>query len=206
DVLLDQTYARNQDDYRPCVPANCRLLCGSEYALLRPEFASLRKRSLIRRSTSTSLDHLLITMSGVDMDNVTARVLEALEGSCLPAECEITIVMGMTAPWLEDIRARAARLPWRTRVRDNVRDMACLMTDADLCIGASGSTAWERCALGLPTILAVTAANQAGIAAALDQGGAALSIGSHDDPGFAQRLQAAVFRMANDAGALRAAS
>src|SRR5690606_7050826 len=73
-------------------------------------------------------------------------------------------------------------------------------------IGASGSTAWERCALGLPTILAVTAANQAGIAAALDQGGAALSIGSHDAPGFAQRLQAAVFRMANDAGALLAAS
>src|SRR5690606_23242354 len=165
-----------------------------------------RERSLLRRSTSTSLDHLLITMGGVDIDNVTARVLEALEGSCLPAECEITIVMGMTAPWLEDIQARAARLPWPAQVRENVRDMASLMTDADLCIGASGSTAWERCTLGLPTIMAVTAANQAGIAAALDRSGAALSIGSYDDPGFAQRLQAGVSRMASDVQVLRAAS
>jgi spore coat polysaccharide biosynthesis predicted glycosyltransferase SpsG len=34
------------------------------------------------------------------------------------------------------------------------------MYDADLAIGAAGSSVWERCCLGLPQVLMVTADNQ----------------------------------------------
>jgi len=34
------------------------------------------------------------------------------------------------------------------------------MADSDLAIGAAGSTSWERCCLGLPTLLIVLAENQ----------------------------------------------
>jgi UDP-2,4-diacetamido-2,4,6-trideoxy-beta-L-altropyranose hydrolase len=41
-----------------------------------------------------------------------------------------------------------------------VSNMAELISNADLGIGAGGSAMWERCCLGLPTITVVFAANQ----------------------------------------------
>ena len=38
--------------------------------------------------------------------------------------------------------------------------MAELMADSDFSIGAAGSTSWERCALGVPSILVSIAENQ----------------------------------------------
>ena len=53
--------------------------------------------------------------------------------------------------------------------------MAELMANSDLAIGAAGSTSWERCCLGLPTIMLVLADNQQVIASALESVGAALT-------------------------------
>ncbi|MCO6055372.1 UDP-2,4-diacetamido-2,4,6-trideoxy-beta-L-altropyranose hydrolase [Pseudomonas sp. MOB-449] len=172
-LLLDQTFGRKAEDYRPWAPADCTLLCGSQYALLRPEFAVLRPYSL-RRRESPRLEHLLITMGGVDKDNATGQVLQALASSEMPANCHITVVMGATAPWLTEVRQQAAQLPWPTTVRVGVNDMAQLMADSDLAIGAAGATSWERCCLGLPTIMLVLADNQRAIAQALFSAGAAL--------------------------------
>lgn len=172
DLLLDQTYGRKEEDYRPHVPASCRLLCGAQYALLRPEFAALRPYSLQRRA-QPSLRKLLITMGGVDKDNATGAVLEALRTCPLPTDCRIAVVMGATAPWLESVRAQAQAMPWDTQVLVGVSDMAQLMADSDLAIGAAGATSWERCCLGLPTVMFVLAENQRAVAQALEGSGAA---------------------------------
>lgn len=175
DLLLDQTFGRDPEDYRAWVSAECRLLCGSQYALLRPEFAAMRPYSLQRR-TQPRLHQLLVTMGGVDKDNATGQVLQALRTCALPADCEITVVMGPQAPWLEAVRQQAQDMPWPTRVLAGVSDMARLMADSDLAIGAAGATSWERCCLGLPTIMLVLAENQQQVAQGLGQAGAALVI------------------------------
>jgi len=175
DLLLDQTFGRNPDDYKSWIPLGCTLLCGSQYALLRPEFAALRKYSLERRE-NPQLEHLLITMGGVDKDNATCQVLEALRHCALPANCHITVIMGTSAPWLSEVRQQAVQLPWPTEVRVNVSDMALLMADSDLAIGAAGSTSWERCCLGLPTVMVVLADNQKTAAALLEQAQAVLML------------------------------
>jgi UDP-2,4-diacetamido-2,4,6-trideoxy-beta-L-altropyranose hydrolase len=170
DLLLDQTFGRDAEDYRPLVPATCRLLCGSQYALLRPEFVALRPYSLQRRSQSV-LRELLITMGGVDKDNATGKVLQALRTCFLPADCRITVVMGPTAPWLSEVRTEAQGMPLATRVLVGVTDMAQLMANSDLAIGAAGTTSWERCCLGLPTIMLVLAENQRMVAHGLERSG-----------------------------------
>jgi UDP-2,4-diacetamido-2,4,6-trideoxy-beta-L-altropyranose hydrolase len=159
DILLDQTFGRNTEDYRSRVSSECRLLCGAQYALLRPEFMALRPYSLQRRALPVLRD-LLITMGGVDKDNATGQVLQALLNCPLPGNCRITVVMGATAPYLNDVLVQANHMPWTTRVLVGVSDMAQLMADSDLAIGAAGSTAWELCCLGVPTLLVCTAANQ----------------------------------------------
>ena len=175
DLLLDQTYGRETQAYQPWVSENCAVFCGSKYALLRPEFAALRPYSLGRRE-NPQLDHLLITMGGIDNDNATGHVLHALKTCDLPANCHITVVMGASAPWLTDVRQVAKELPWPTEVRVNVTDMARLMADSDLAIGAAGSTSWERCCLGLPVVMLVLAENQKTAAMLLEQAHAVLSI------------------------------
>lgn len=177
DLLLDQTFGRDAEDYRVWVPASSQLLCGSQYALLRPEFAALRDYSLQRRA-NPQLRQLLITMGGVDKDNATGQVLEALRGCPLPADCQITVVMGTTAPWLAEVSNQAQGMPWPTRVMVGVSDMAQLMADSDLAIGAAGATSWERCCLGLPTVMVVLAENQKTAAVLLEKAQAVLRLSS----------------------------
>ena len=49
--------------------------------------------------------------------------------------------------------------------------MAILMAEASWAIGAAGTSTWERCCLGLPTLTLVTAENQLPAARALCDAG-----------------------------------
>lgn len=194
DLLLDQTYGRGTSDYRSLVPPEAELLCGAEYSLLGQEFAELRSYSLNRRK-SGDFEHLLVTMGGVDKDNATGQVLSALKSSNLPEQCKLTVVMGNNAPWLANVQNTAAGLPWPTEVRVGVRDMAALMAECDVAIGAAGATSWERCCLGLPTIMIVLADNQRLVARGLASGGAALVIDGINE--VSQALPEAIQRLAS---------
>jgi UDP-2,4-diacetamido-2,4,6-trideoxy-beta-L-altropyranose hydrolase len=172
DVLLDQNLGRQDKDYDGLLSPKTKTFIGPENALLRPEFAQWREYSLQRR-VQPKLQHLLITMGGVDKDNATGKVLQVLRDCDLPADLGITIVMGPTAPWLTEVQEQAAAMPLPTQVLTGVNNMAELMAKSDLAIGAAGSTSWERCALSLPTILLILATNQQSSALALQSFGAA---------------------------------
>lgn len=180
DLLLDQNLGRSVEDYRSLVPDHAKSLIGPRYALLRPEFTAMRQMSLARRQ-DPQLKHLLITLGGVDKDNLTGEVLQTLRICQLPINLRITVVMGPHAPWLENVQAIAAAMPRPTQVKVSVRDMASLMTDSDLVIGAAGGTAWECCSLGLPSFVITAAENQRGTAHALKKSGAAVLIDSTRD-------------------------
>ena len=173
DVLLDQNFGRDPQDYAAYVNEDCELLCGSNYALLRPEFAEWRSYSLERRQHN-KLASILINLGGVDKDNITTKILKGLQTKSLPDHCSMNIVMGSTSPWIEAVKQQAAIMQWRTVVKVGVNNMAEIMANSNLAIGAAGSTSWERCCLGLPTIMLVLADNQQVIASALEAVGAAL--------------------------------
>jgi UDP-2,4-diacetamido-2,4,6-trideoxy-beta-L-altropyranose hydrolase len=168
DLLLDQNLGRSEREYKSRVSENCILLTGSKYALLRPEFKEWRDYSLKRRSTP-QIKNLLITLGGIDKDNTAGKVLEALRESSLPTGCCITVVMGSSSLGLTAVRQAAKTMPWQVEVRVNVTNMAELMAESDLCIGAAGSTSWERCCLGLPTIMMILGDNQRGVGSALEK-------------------------------------
>ena len=176
DLLLDQNLGRKPTDYAGLVPKESTLLVGPQYALLRPEFAALREYSLERRK-QPKLQNLLITMGGVDQPNATGKVLEALRQSGLSNDIRIDVVMGAKAPWLEEVKGVAKSMPWPTEVLVNVTDMAQRMADCDLAIGAAGGTSWERCCLGVPTIIVILADNQWSGGQALQDAHAACLLG-----------------------------
>lgn len=166
DLLLDQTYSRRRNDYSRLVSESSIMLLGAEYALLRPEFAQWREFSLKRR-VMPQLKNLLVNLGGADPNNITGDVLEIIGKCGLSSEQKVVVVMGPTSPHLAAVRQLAQTLPFRTEVLFNVSNMAELMANSDLAIGAAGATTWERCCLGLPSILLVLADNQKNIAKVL---------------------------------------
>jgi UDP-2,4-diacetamido-2,4,6-trideoxy-beta-L-altropyranose hydrolase len=177
-LLLDQSLGRQAQDYVPLLPVRSDLLLGPRFALLRDEFAQLRQRSLARRQ-NPALGKLLVNMGGVDASNVTSAVLNVLR-DMTPSHWRIKVVMGATAPWRDQVIALTRNMPCPTEVIVNATNMAELMCEADLAIGAAGSTSWERCCLGLPSIMLILADNQRGVANQLQANGAAALIESVD--------------------------
>ena len=167
-VLLDQTFGRQIEDYLALVSKECQLLLGSQYVLLRSEFTKWRLYSLERRS-NPEFDKLFINMGGVDIDNVTESILDELNMCNLPNDLKIDVVMGGLAPHLESVKSKSKALPYKTEVKVDVSNMAEIMANADIAIGAAGSTTWERCCLGLPTIQIATAKNQQFLVETLDR-------------------------------------
>lgn len=176
-LLLDQTLGRDACDYAKLAP-HAEVLAGVRYALLRPDFASARPAARARRDAKDySLRRMLIFMGGTDAWGVTAQALDALPSW---PDLEVTVVMGGAAPTLDAVRARvtarvAAGGP--TRLLIDTPNMTTEMAAADLAIGAGGTTSWERCVVGLPTLLVIVADNQAPSAYALAQAGAATVLG-----------------------------
>lgn len=179
DLLLDQNLGRDTAHYDNLVPEGARCLVGPAYALLRPEFHGLRSYSLLRRNGAPP-QRVLISLGGMDSGNVTGRVLEALAVAGLPPEARVIVVLGRSAPWLDAVAELAFRMPFPCELRVDIDDMARQMAEADLAIGAAGGSSWERCALGLPSVMMTLAENQREIAAALQNAGAAISVADGD--------------------------
>lgn len=175
DILLDQTLGRRREDYKELVPDSCHILVGPQYAVLRPEFTKWRDFSLARKA-KLETRKLLITLGGVDKDNVTGQVLKELMYCELLSYMDVTVVMGGNAPHIDKIKQQIDCLPYKVQLKVDVNNMAEIMANSDLAIGAAGATTWERCCLGLPSIQITIAQNQELIAEQVELAGASLSL------------------------------
>jgi UDP-2,4-diacetamido-2,4,6-trideoxy-beta-L-altropyranose hydrolase len=157
DLLLDQNpYGDANKRYEGLVEQGSALLLGPKYALLKPEFAKARKS--VKRSGEVR--NLLISFGGADPTGETFKTLQALELEELAKEkLRIKVLMGRINRQAEHIRDLCEKLAF-TECYDHVENVAELMQESDLAIGSGGTTTWERCCLGLPTIVVITANNQ----------------------------------------------
>ncbi len=176
DCLLDMNQGRRAADYRSWVDPGCRLLLGPDYALIRPEFRRLREEAAAGTRKFADVERVLVSMGGTDALDVTARVLDGIASAGLA--CAVDVVLTSAAPHLEAVRRQCHGFAGRCHLHVDVADMAALMAAADLAVGAGGSSSWERCCLGLPTLLVVTADNQRPGAEALCGAGAAVCLGN----------------------------
>lgn len=169
DLLLDQNlFDDMQQRYVGLTPPGCRLFLGPRYALLRDEFITaqrvLRKRDgIVRR--------ILLFFGGSDPTNETEKALLALDQPAY-RNILVDVVTGSSNPLGSRIRDICADMP-NAKYHQQVSNMAELMVRADFAIGAGGTTTWERCFLGLPTLIVIVADNQAVPARATAQSGLA---------------------------------
>ena len=172
-LLIDHNHGKSAQDYAGRAPDGAQVLTGARFALLRPEFAAHRAASLTRRAAG-ALNRVLVSFGLTDVGAITIAAYQAVR-SALP-QTPIDVIAGPRAPSRERLEAVAQR-DHRLALHEDARDVAGLMAQADLALGAAGGGALERCALGLPSLIVTVADNQRALAAALNEAGAAMALG-----------------------------
>lgn len=152
DWLLNQNLVEDTSSARA---DGTGLLQGPRYALLRPEFAMYRGR---HKRQFGPVRRVLISLGGFDPKGYTWTVVQRCE-ALLGASVILDVVVGPDNPDQAALQAWASEQEHRL-LTVQAQDMAARMMAADLAVGAGGSSAWERCCLGLPTVCVVLADNQ----------------------------------------------
>ena len=173
DILLNQNVHASKLHYF-CDRDTLKLL-GCEYVLFRREF--LKYKSW-RRQIPNKAKNVLVTMGGSDPDNVTLKVIEALNTLNTPG-IEVKIVVGPSNPHFPKLRDVVRHAPCAMDCVKNETHMPELMAWADLAVTAGGSTCWELAFMGVPFIVLVLAENQESAAPELHSYGAAISLDGH---------------------------
>ncbi len=176
DILLDQNLNDSKSRYDEHVTDDCRKLLGPANTLLRSEFIDARE-SL--RERDGSIKKVLVYFGGVDADNTTKKVLEAIQHSSLN-NTEINVIIGKAYEHKATLTQLVESLP-KCSLLDHVASMAQYMTEADLAIGGGGTTALERAYLGLPSLIIILAENQRPGTEHMAKTGAAINLGHKDD-------------------------
>ena len=161
DLLLDCVYGRELVDYQHLVSQGCQFLLGIKHTLLRPEFSNWRNSSLHRRRNAKKIQKILISLGGVDRENLTGTVIRLLSQADWISDAEVDVIIGHGFKHRSKVEAIIANSPIKkVTLNSNVRDMAKRIANADFGIGAFGVSTWERFCLGLPSVNIITEANQ----------------------------------------------
>lgn len=199
DVLLDQNFSCQPDErYAKLLPKHAQDLLGPDFALLHPQYSMTRQtldRCTANMAVVNPVRRVLVFFGGTDPENLTGRCLEALSDPAL-SETEVHIVVGANNPHKEALRRQAAARG-ATHLHEPRPHLADLMAEADLAIGASGTTTWERCCLGLPSLVISIAENQQPACSALTTANIIDYLGHYEDVRAAD-ITRGISRLVND--------
>jgi UDP-2,4-diacetamido-2,4,6-trideoxy-beta-L-altropyranose hydrolase len=157
DLLIDHNYAGDHAaKYAGKLSREAKLLGGPRFALLGPRFADAQRYEFSERVRSVG-----IFMGGVDGGGFSAIVLAALRDVGFDGSVEI--VATSANPHLASLRETIAADPHATLSLD-LPDLAEFFARHDIQVGAGGGASWERCCIGVPTLLVIVAENQRAVA------------------------------------------
>lgn len=187
-VVLDVDFLINYNitsaiyDYSGYSRTRTKLLLGPEYAPLRDEF-----REIPPHEVKDTISDVMVSAGGSDPERISERIMNEL----CPLHTEIcfNFVTGSLNPQITHLRKIA---PANAVLHVNAK-MSELMRNCDMAISAAGSTLYELCACGVPTIAFSLADNQLDAVREFGARGVMLSSGDcRNNPGFIMSLNEAV--------------
>ena len=107
---------------------------------------------------------ILVYFGGTDKNNLTELTLSSFL-KLNRKNIALDIVINSKNLQKEKIK-KLSKKNKNIKIYSDLTSLASLILKADLAIGASGTTSWERCCLGLPSIVISIADNQIPIALA----------------------------------------
>ena len=147
-----------------------KLILGASFAPLRGMFQNITPITIRK-----TIKNVLFLAGGSDPEHAALKFVNELKNH--KDDFKYNIVIGALSEDYEVIREVADLSGGRINVLRNVTDMAALMLDSDVAISAAGSTLYELCACGVPTINYVLADNQILAAKSFEDKGAMICCG-----------------------------
>ncbi len=130
-----------------------RVLSGTHYAPLDEEYRGPRTTE----SSDRQLSRVLVTLGG-GASGIVPRLVEELIREPKLGGAAFTLVIPDDRERLEVVRAAGSRSGISIRAR--VPSLRPLVEEADLVVGAGGTSAWQRLRLGVPSVVVALADNQ----------------------------------------------
>lgn len=155
-LLINYTqYAKQKDFEHKYVKLeeNGFLLQGEKYVPLRKEFLKISHRD------RKDIRNVLITTGASDPNNMSYAILAACMSVSQLKEMNYTVIIGnyfKNVEQLEEVKQNNPNIV----LKYNVNNMSELMKNNDVAVSAGGTTLFEVCACGLPTISFSMADNQ----------------------------------------------
>ncbi len=151
--------------YQAAYQNAARTLLGASYTPLRAQFTDLQPYCRDRVS------NILVTTGGSDPYHFCLRLIAAFRENSFLHLCQLHVVIGRLNEDKDKLYKLADELPF-LQLHENVSDMASLMASCDLAVSAAGTTLYELCAAGVPSMSFCLADNQLTAAKAFDEAGA----------------------------------
>lgn len=180
DVLVDPAYGGLSDRYAGLLNPDAICLCGSQYALLRRQFALCRPASPKHFSQRGEL-RIHLFFGSTDHANHTVRFGDLLLMNF--ERLRVRVVVGKDYAYLSQFAELQKRYGTRFAWERDVVDMAANMAECDIAVGAPGGATWERAALGLPSAYLAVTKNQTAILEHLSASGLCKYLGSASELG-----------------------
>ncbi|KNZ42663.1 UDP-2,4-diacetamido-2,4,6-trideoxy-beta-L-altropyranose hydrolase [Acetobacterium bakii] len=133
--------------------SSTHLLLGNNYVPLREEFMGLLPQY------REKVGRVLITTGGTDHFNVVGNLLNRIIKEGLFNDIEFHVIVGIMNKNYEHLK-NLAEVGNSFILHKNIKRMAKLMSSCDIAITAGGTTIYELCACGVPTISFSFADNQ----------------------------------------------
>lgn len=195
DLILDQNLVADMAHrYEGRIPVDSAYLLGPEYALLQNPYAELHPSTPPR---TTPIQRILVFFGGADNENLTGRTISAFL-SLERSDIVLDVVINPNSKHAISVREQVKAYK-NINLYEALPSLASLMLKADFAIGAGGATSWERCCMGLPSLVITLAENQNPIAAELDRQGFVRWLGEQDEV-TGSVLKAAMEDILNDKG------
>ena len=131
---------------------NTSLILNTQYAPLRDEFYGCPEHI-----TREKVQSIFVSAGGSDPERITERIINEMT-TAFP-DVVFHIIIGSFNPNIETIKSDS-RTKTNVQLHINEQCVAHIMQSCDMAISASGSTLYELCACGLPTITYSLADNQ----------------------------------------------
>lgn len=193
DMIISYGNISNRIDYEKIYRGHQKkpyVLMGRKYTPLRKEFENCIC------VTKEQVSDILVTVGGADENCFLQDMILALEDM---DSFNFHIVVGVYNKSIKKIRAISDK---RTNilVYEHCNDISRLMQNCDVAVSAGGTTIYELCAVGTPTICVSSAQNQRGLVTEMNNRGLMIYAGdvTSDKEKTIENIRKEIIMLAND--------
>ena len=152
DAILAYTIYAEEEKYKELYKqSKIDYLIGPDFVPMRKEFRNIPKKII-----KNDIDNILVLSGGSDSYNIIEKIIDELSSERYKS------IIGICGRLYKDTDRLRQKYKKNNNIRiyENVDNIKELMLKADFCVSAAGSTLYELCACGTPTVSFIMADNQ----------------------------------------------